>query len=211
LPPISLFDVAVAFFVGMGPIKIVVAYLAMTHGAAPAIRRQVAIRTVLAATATAIALVFGGALLLRLFHIESEALIIAGGLVMIVYGLMSVIEGPLHEDAHETLSDAALLRAAIFPLAVPLLLNPAGIAAAMILSVELVESGGYVATALVVLAIAVIDLAVLLFAGRAGHRIPFAAITILEKVFGTLLVAIGVQLLVVAAFRLGFLEQLVPH
>ena len=51
----------------------------------------------------------------------------------------------------------------------------------------------------------------LLFAGRAGHRIPYAAITILEKVFGTLLVAIGVQLLVVAAIRLGYLEQLVPH
>jgi multiple antibiotic resistance protein len=211
VPPVSLFDVAVAFFIGMGPIKIVVAYLAMTHGAAPAIRRRVAIRTVVAATATAIALVFGGALLLRLFHIESAALIIAGGLVMIVYGLMSVVEGPIHEDEPEAPSDAALLRAAIFPLAVPLLLNPAGIAAAMILSVELVESGGYVATAVVVMVIAAIDLAVLLFAGRAGHRIPYAAITILEKVFGTLLVAIGVQLLVVATTRLGLLAPLVPH
>ena len=77
------------------------------------------------------------------------------------------------------------MREAIYPLAVPILLNPAGIAAAMILSVDLVA------------------------AGAAGHRVPYAAITILEKVFGTLLVAIGVQLVLVGAERLGIIELVV--
>jgi multiple antibiotic resistance protein len=201
--PIPFIDVAIAFFIGMGPIKIVVAYLAMTQGASMAIRRRVAVITVVAATTTAIALIFGGALLLTLFHVNGSSLVIAGGLVMVVYGLRQVVEEPEHDEEPVTLSDQALLRAAIHPLAVPVLLNPAGIAAAMILSLEVVESGGYVPAALIVLAFGALDLAVLLIANRAAHRVPYGAITILEKVFGTLLVAIGIQLALIGAARLG--------
>jgi multiple antibiotic resistance protein len=203
--PIPMIDVAIAFFIGMGPIKIVVAYLAATHGAGQAIRRRVAFTIVIAATVTALALVFGGALLLEVFHINGAALLIGGGLVMVVFGLQTVLSGPEHLEELEAPTDEALMREAIYPLAVPILLNPAGIAAAMILSVDLVAGGGYVPVALVVLGMGALDLVVLLAAGAAGHRVPLAAITILEKVFGTLLIAIGVQLLLVGATRLGIL------
>jgi multiple antibiotic resistance protein len=204
--PIPLLDVAIAFFIGMGPIKIVVAYLAATHGAGQAIRRRVAFTVVGAATVTALALVFGGALLLELFHVNGGTLLVAGGLVMIVFGLQTVLSGPDHMEGLEARSDDALMREAIYPLAVPILLNPAGIAAAMILSVDLIASGGYLPVALVVLGMGALDLVVLLAAGAAGHRVPLAAVTILEKVFGTLLIAIGVQLVLVGATRLGIID-----
>jgi multiple antibiotic resistance protein len=208
--PIPLVDIAIAFFIGMGPIKIVVAYLAATHGAGQAIRRRVAFTVVGAAATTALALVFGGALLLKIFHVNGAALVIAGGLVMVVFGLQTVLSGTEHLEELEAPTDEALMREAIYPLAVPILLNPAGIAAAMILSVELVESGGYVAAGLVVLGMALLDLVVLLVAGATGHRVPYAAITILEKVFGTLLVAIGVQLVLIGADRLSIIQMVVP-
>ena len=208
--PIPLIDIAIAFFIGMGPIKIVVAYLAATHGAERAIRRRVAFRVVGAATTTAIALVFGGALLLEIFHVNGAALLIGGGMVMVVFGLQTVLSGPAHFEELEVATDEALMREAIYPLAVPILLNPAGIAAAMILSVDLVAAGGYVPAALVVLGMGLLDLVVLLVAGAAGHRVPYAAITILEKVFGTLLVAIGVQLVLIGADRLSIVELVVP-
>ena len=204
--PIPLVDVAIAFFIGMGPIKIVVAYLAATHGAGQAIRRRVAFTVVIAATVTALALVFGGALLLEVFHIDGGPLLIAGGLVMVVFGLQTVLSGPVHLEGLEAPTDEALMREAIYPLAVPILLNPAGIAAAMILSVDLIAGGGYLPVTLVVLGIALLDLVVLLAAGAAGHRVLYAAITILEKVFGTLLIAIGIQLMLVGATRLGIID-----
>jgi small neutral amino acid transporter SnatA (MarC family) len=208
MPPIPLIDIAAAFFIGMGPIKIVAAYLEVTHGASPELRRTVAIRTVLAATITALALVVLGVVIIRLLHLSSSGLVIGGSIVMLAVGLRTVLQPDPPED-HESRSPDTILRQAIHPLAVPTLLNPAGIAAAILLSAEIAASGGFIVSIGIVVGIAALDLVVLLALARYGDRVHLDAIVILERVFGMLLVAIAVQLLLVGLAHIGMIDPAV--
>jgi small neutral amino acid transporter SnatA (MarC family) len=205
-PPIPLADVALAFFIGMGPIKIVAAFLVVTHDARPEVRRQVAIRTVTAATITAVSLVVAGVVVFRLFHLSAASLVIGGAIVMLGVGLRTVLAPaetyevvPLH-GSHD------LYRRAIHPLAVPDLLNPAGIAAAILLSAEVAEVGGFIGGIVIVLAVAALDLAVLLVVARLGDRVHLDVVTILERLFGMLLVAVAIQLLLYGLAQAGVID-----
>ncbi len=207
---IPLLDIAVAFFIGMGPIKITAAYLEVTHGATPELRRLVAIRTVLAATITALALVVTGVILIRLLHLSGAGLVIGGSIVMLAVGLRTVLQ-PDAPEAHATRSRETLLRQSIHPLAVPTLLNPAGIAAAILLSAEIANNGGYLASMAIVIGIAALDLVVLLTLARFGDRVHLDAVVILERIFGMLLVAIGVQLLLYGLVQIHLIDAAFLH
>ena len=91
MPAFPIVEVAIAFFIGMGPVKIVAPYLAATHGAPVVLRRRVATLTVAAATLTALILLLTGVILLRLLHLSDAALVIGGAIVMLAVGLQTVL------------------------------------------------------------------------------------------------------------------------
>jgi multiple antibiotic resistance protein len=94
---------------------------------------------------------------------------------------------------------------------VPDLLNPAGIAAAILLSAEVAEVGGFVGSIAIVLVIAALDLAVLLAVARLGDRIHLDVVTILERLFGMLLVAVAIQLLLYGLAQAGVIDFAAVH
>ncbi len=209
MPAFPIVEVAIAFFIGMGPVKIVAPYLAATHGAPLVLRRRVALLTVAAATLTALVLLLTGVILLRLLHLGDAALLIGGAIVMLAVGLQTVL-APEHGGEPPAPVEADLLRQAIHPLAVPILLNPAGIAAAILLSAEVYAVGGLAIAVGIILGIAAIDLAVLLGLAHGAHRLRLEAIVIIERVFGVLLVAMAVQLVLYALTQLGVVAP-TPH
>ncbi|MGH3150211.1 MAG: MarC family protein, partial [Streptosporangiaceae bacterium] len=83
---------------------------------------------------------------------------------------------------------------AVFPLAVPYLLNPAGIVVLVTVSAEAGSIGvfGIVAAALAV--VIAIDVAVFLGANRVSKHLDENRMLVTEKVFGFLLAALAVQL-----------------
>jgi multiple antibiotic resistance protein len=98
------------------------------------------------------------------------------------------------------------MRKAVFPMGVPLILNPAGIAATTIFSAEatgLDELGLLIA---IVVGIALFDLIVLVVARPIGPRLPAEATLVLEQLLGVLLVAVAVQLIVVGLAQLGIVD-----
>ena len=68
-------ELALVMFVGMGPFKVLVYYLAAIHDAEAAVARRVAVRAVATATITALGLVLTGALLAWLLHFSNDALV----------------------------------------------------------------------------------------------------------------------------------------
>ena len=195
-------------FVGMGPVKVLVYYLGATRHASPALGRRIALRAVAAATIVTLGLLVVGWLLMRLLHFSTGALIVAGGIVLLAYGIQTVLDtAPLSEGDVPPTEDA-LMRAAIYPMGVPLILNPAGIAAAIIFSAEASTVG-----------------ARLLGhprrrrprhrrPGRAGPvarstdgaRISPEGIIVLEQVLGVLLAAVAVELIVIGLGQLGIID-----
>jgi multiple antibiotic resistance protein len=206
----SLEQVAVVLFVGMGPVKVSVFYLDAIHDATPELGRRVAIRAVATATLTALGLLLVGAFLFRLLHFSGPALVVASGIVLLAYGIEVVLRARPASLRHPPPTEATLLRQAIFPMGVPLILNPAGVAATTIFSAEASLGELGVLTAIVV-GIGLLDLVVLLVARPLGPRLPLEATLVLEQLLGVLLVAVAVELVVVGLAAYGIVDIPARH
>lgn len=202
----SLDQIALIMFIGMGPVKVFVYYLDSIHDASPELGRRVAVRAVGTATLTALGLLVAGALLFRLLHFSGPALVVASGIVLLAYGLEVALR--LHPSSERFLppTEHELMRKAVFPMGVPLILNPAGIAAATIFSAEAVSLGELGVLTAIVLGIALLDLVVLFVARPIGPRLPPEATLVLEQLIGVLLVAVAVELLVIGLGAFGIID-----
>lgn len=203
-------EIALVMFVGMGPIKVLVYYLGATRHASPGLGRHVALRAVGAAVVVTLGLLITGSILMRLLHFSTGSVIVAGGIVLLAYGIQVVLDtSPLNEGDVQPTEDL-LMRMAIYPMGIPLILNPAGVAAAIIFSAEAATVGDLGVLVGVVVAIAVLDVLVLWAARPIGARIPPEGTIVLEQVLGVLLAAVAVELIVIGLGQLGIID-LVPH
>jgi small neutral amino acid transporter SnatA (MarC family) len=207
----TLEEVALILFIGMGPIKVLVYYLDEIHAASPALGRRVAIRAVGTATLTAIGLLVVGAVLFHLLHFTVPALIVASGIVLVAYGIILILRVEPASLRHPAPTETELLRKAVFPMGVPLILNPAGIAAATIFSAEADDLTQLAALTVIVLGIALLDLIVLLLFRPLARRIPGEATLVLEQLLGVLLVAVAVELLVIGLGQYGIINVVGGH
>jgi multiple antibiotic resistance protein len=199
-------EMALVMFVGMGPIKVLVYYLGATRHASPRLGRLVALRAVAAATIVCLGLVLAGSILMRLLHFSTGALVVAGGIVLLAYGIQTVLDTSPINEADAPPTESLLKRLAIYPMGIPLILNPAGIAAAIIFSAEAVTVGDFGVLVGVVFAIAVLDVVVLWAARPIGSRIPPEGIIVLEQVLGVLLAAVAVELILIGLGQLGIID-----
>ena len=181
-------DIFLLLLIGIGPKIALVPFL-------PAATKSRVVRKMLTtAGAVAVVLLVLGGLLTRLLHFSAGALGIASGIVLLIIAV-SMILSP-HDsggDGHQ-LAGQDPMRLAVFPLAVPYLLNPAGIVVLVTASAEAgsIAVFGVVAGALVV--VLGIDAAVFRWANRVSKHLDENRMLVTEKVFGFLLAALAVQL-----------------
>jgi MarC family membrane protein len=189
-------DLFLPIFIGMGPVKVLLVYMALTNGSSKTLQRKVAQKAVLTATFVAILLLLIGPLLMKLLHFTPGALTIAGGLILLLLALSMVLSPADKTEKTSPLSEAALMRMAIYPLAIPLLLNPVGIVSLTVFSAEaqgLLQIGVLI---VMVLVVAAIDFGVFLISHRLDKYLTSERILVLEKLLGIFLSALAVQLIV---------------
>jgi multiple antibiotic resistance protein len=199
LEPVAVF---LTLLVGMGPVKVAIVFLAETADFSPDVRRRVAIRAVSVAGIVAAFLLVAGALLARLLHFTTGALAIAGGIVLLILGIRMILgQGKPKVEGGPPADPDAL---AVYPLGLPLLLNPVGIVALITYSgsPDLVDIGIVAVAGLVVLGI---DIAALLVLSRVG-RLNEQVISVTEIVLGFLLAALAIQLIVDGAVDMGVIS-----
>jgi len=185
-------DTFLLFLIGIGPKIALVPFLEMTADMDSVTKRRVTQKMLRTASIVAILLLLLGELLTRLLHFSTGALSIAGGIVLLIIAVTMVLSSGEKKDASLAGRDPLLL--AEFPLAVPYLLNPVGIVALVTLSGD-ANTWALFGTVLGVL-IVVLGLDVLVFvsANRIGKHLDEGRMLITEKVFGFLLAALAVQL-----------------
>jgi hypothetical protein len=128
------------------------------------------------------------------------ALTIIGGLILLLLALDMVMgshsggEGAEHKDP---------LSIAISPLAIPLMLNPLGIVAQVVLSASITDMVVAGVIIVMVLVIALIDLSAMSVSDRFAAYLSTAAVELLEKSLGIFLDALAVQLLLDDLANLG--------
>jgi multiple antibiotic resistance protein len=200
ISPIELF---IALFIGMGPIKVLLVYIAMTEGMEQSVRRQVARRTVLVAGAVALGLFALGAFLQALLHFSIGALTIFGGLILLILAITMVLGGQKSApEGHERKDPMSL---AISPLAIPLMLNPVGIVLLVVASVEVQSLPSAAMIVAFILIIAAIDLLVLYASDGIARHLSHATVELLERVLGILLGALAVELVVTGLRQVGII------
>jgi multiple antibiotic resistance protein len=183
-------ETAVTLTVIMDPIGLAPIFVAMTGRMAPPARKRAAVRAVAAAGGLILGFALFGGLVLDYLHVSVDSLSIAGGLLLLLVAL-EMLRGQDYPEGDEHAPDFALV-----PLATPLLAGPGAIATVIVLSRQHHHLGGRAAVIGGILcALAAVGL-VLLTAERLSRALPASLVTFLTRVFGLLLSAIAVQLVV---------------
>ena len=204
-------DVFLILFIGMGPIKVLLLYVAATKDASKELQRKVAVKAVTTATTVGIVLLLAGVIFMKVLHFSRGALTIAGGLILILLAL-SIVLSPAKKEDHEAAPDEdALMTMAVYPLGIPMLLNPIGIVALTVFSAEaqkLTQLGVLLGMLLVV---AAIDLGVFLVSHKLDNWLTHDRILVMEKVLGILLAALAVQLILAGLADVGVITLTGGH
>ena len=207
----KLIDVFLVIFIGMGPIKVLLVYLGATQGASKELQRKVAQKTVMTATVVAFLLLIAGAIFMQILHFTTGALNIAGGLILLLLALNMVL-APVKKDEYGAAPDEdALMSMAIYPLGMPLLLNPVGIVSLTVLSAETQDFLQLGVISLMVLAVAAIDFGAFLVSHRLDKYLNHERIILLEKLLGILLAALAVQMMLNGLAELGIITMTGAH
>jgi multiple antibiotic resistance protein len=114
----------------LGPLKIIPAFMKLTREADRAFKRDVAIKASMTASALVVVIVLLGKGLVARYEISLDSVRIAGGLVLLLSALKVVFPGPEPVRAESVKPTA--LQLAISPVAMPITVPPAGVAAILI-------------------------------------------------------------------------------
>src|SRR5579884_2955976 len=165
-------------------------FLSVTRRMTPAARQRAAVQAVVAAGALIVGFALFGELVLRFLHVSIGSLSIAGGLLLLLVAL-EMLRGTDFPTGEADDDDVALV-----PLATPLVAGPGAIATAIVLWRNHPHFAGHVAVVLaIVCAVACVGLT-LLVAERLTRALRPSILSFLTRVFGLLLSAIAVQLVV---------------
>lgn len=151
------------FFMLLGPIKILPVFLKLTKDHDQPFRAKTA------ALATAFAAGICGFLILTSqntlakYHIRQESLMLAGGLVLLISALRTIF--PVSHEADQPNRPQTPLSLAVSPLATPVIITPAGIAAVMLfVSMEARDPSYYDAIRIALVIVLALDFLVMYFA-----------------------------------------------
>ena len=198
-----VFDLFLLLLIGMGPKIALVPFLEATQGMEAETQRKVANTMVRTAVGTALVLVVRGWLLMRLLHFTPGTANVAGGSILLLISLGMLVRPAKKHDPDAEVGHHDPQKLAIYPLAVPYLLNPAGIAALVIISDD-IDSLLFAAIVIgIVLLVGLMDFAVFRNMDKLSKHLEPSRLVITEVVFGVLLTALAVQLMVDGLAELG--------
>jgi multiple antibiotic resistance protein len=206
----AVIDIFLLLLIGVGPKIALVPFLDLTADMPAATKGRVVRKMLTTAVAAAVLLLVLGGLLTRLLHFSTGALSIASGIILLIISVSMVLGQPGSDADNSQLKGKDPMQLAVFPLAVPYLLNPAGIVVLVTASAEAASFGVF---AVVVGALAIVialDAVVFRWANRVSDHLNENRMLLTEKVFGFLLAALAVQLALDGLSDLGVIHLVHP-
>ena len=177
----------------LGPIKIIGPFAQITRGAEPGFTLKIALRATLISTS---ALLFAGLVgenSLTNYGIPLPVLALAGGIILFLVALRTVLE-QFTPPAPDEKSAAPTLKMAFMPLAFPTIVTPHGIAALIVFLALSPDLEGRLIIGGIVVAIMLLNLIAML---AARYILQFLGVILqmLGAVLGIIQVALGLQII----------------
>ena len=189
-------DTFLLLLIGVGPKIALVPFLEATKEMPEATKRRVLRKMLTTAATVAVLLLVLGGLLTRLLHFSPGALGVASGIILLIIAVTMVLgqhEGKGNGGSHPA-DDKDPMQIAVYPLAVPYLLNPAGIVVLVTASAEAASLAVSAVVVGILIVILALDVAVFRWAVRVANHLDASRMLVTEKIFGFLLAALAVQL-----------------
>jgi multiple antibiotic resistance protein len=204
-------DTFLLLLIGVGPKIALVPFLEATKGMPEATKRLVVRKMLTVAAAAATFLLILGGFLTRLLHFTPGALGVASGIILLIIAVFMVLGHPAGHGGDHPVEGGDPMQVAVFPLAVPYLLNPAGIVALVTLSAE-ASSVAVVAVAVgLLVAVLALDVVTFRWAVQVSNKMDASRMLVTEKVFGFLLAALAVQLVLNGLSDVGVIHVTTGH
>ena len=199
-------DTFLLLLIGIGPKIALVPFLEATKQMPQATQRRVLRKMLTTAATVALLLLILGGLLTRLLHFSPGALGVASGIILlIIAGAMVLGRSDGDHDGHSA-EDSDPMQLAVFPLAVPYLLNPAGIVVLVTTSAEAASVAVFAVVLGILILVLALDVVVFRWAVQVSSHLDASRMLVTEKVFGFLLAALGVQLALDGLADLGVIH-----
>ena len=123
------------------------------------------------------------------FHAAAPA-----SVILLMIAVAMVLSKPDGNGRRQQPEDADPMKTAVFPLAVPYLLNPAGIVVLVTASAEASSVAVFAVVVGILIVIFAIDVVTFRWAVQVSNHLDESRMLVTEKVFGFLLAALAVQL-----------------
>jgi multiple antibiotic resistance protein len=176
-----------------------------------AVKRRVLRKMLTTAAIVAVLLLVLGGLLTRLLHFSPGALGVASGIILLVIAVAMVLGHQNGNGGDHPVEGRDPMQVAVYPLAVPYLLNPAGIVVLVTLSAEASSIAVLAVGVGVLVAVLAFDIAVFRWAVQVSSKLDASRMLVTEKVFGFLLAALGVQLVLNGLSDVGVIHLTTGH
>jgi small neutral amino acid transporter SnatA (MarC family) len=187
-------DTFLLLLIGVGPKIALVPFLEVTSTMPEATGRRVLRKMLTTAASAAVVLLVLGGLLTRLLHFSPGALGVSSGIILLIIAVAMVLGHNSGSSGGTTDKGRDPMQAAVFPLAVPYLLNPAGIVVLVTASAEASSVAVFAVVVGILIVILALDVAVFRWAVQVSNHMDAGRMLVTEKIFGFLLAALAVQL-----------------
>ena len=189
----------VTLLVVVNPIAAIPVFLVAAAGLEAPQQRKVALHAVLTSFVVLLFFVIAGGLLLKHMGIAIRAFQIAGGIVLFVFAINMVL-GNLSAASAAAGEGQSPFERAVYPLAIPKIAGPGAMLTMIVLTDDDRFSVGERAMTVGVLVVVLaIQFAVLLAAAPISRVIREGGVNVIARVFGMLLAALAVNIVLTAA------------
>ena len=188
-------DTFLLLLIGIGPKIALVPFLETTGQMPEATKRAVLRKMLTTAAIVAVLLLILGGLLTRLLHFSPGALGVASGIILLIIAVTMVLGKHDQDSGSRPAEEQDPMKVAVFPLAVPYLLNPAGIVLLVTFSAEAASVAVVAVVVGILIVILALDVLVFRWAVQVSSHLDPSRMLVTEKVFGFLLAALAVQLM----------------
>lgn len=186
-----IFSTAILIFFILDPFGNVPLLLSILKSVDKRKHSKIIIREMLIGLLILVIFLFFGEQFLSLFHLETQAITIAGGIIFFVISLKMIFPNPGGGDLFATSKDDEPL---VVPIAVPMIAGPAALATLLVLAKTNADhSGALFISLLLAWALCAI---VLLFSPYLYQILKEKGLTALERLMGMLLLIMSVQMFI---------------
>jgi small neutral amino acid transporter SnatA (MarC family) len=209
----EIFEIFMLLLIGIGPKIALVPFIDIAADLDKATQVAVANKAVRTAISWALILVALGWLLMKMLHFSTGAVLVAGGIVLLLLALHMLLSGS-HEEEEPILKhheEKDPMDLALYPLAVPYLLNPVGIAVLVIGSSQISSIIDAVVLIVLVLIVGLIDWFLFRNVETISKFMDPAKMGVTEAVFGVLLAALAVEMMVRGLAEMGVISAIIEH